>query len=67
VILGAARHVYRAMQYHAYPDVDALIDGFILKSMEYAMYMVDFPVLVASLFGGLLAGVFSGFAGRLWS
>lgn len=67
VVCSTCAHILKAVQYHAYKDVDQLLDGFISKSMEYALYMADGPVLVASIVGGLLAGTFAGFAGRLWN
>lgn len=66
VLLGAAYHVYLGMQYHAYRDVDELLTGFMRKALEYFSYLTD-PYIIASVaFAGLLAGVFTGFAARLW-
>ena len=67
VFSSACMHVLAAIQYHAYKDVDAMLDGFVKKAMEYAFYMGDWPVFVATIAGGALAGIFSGFAGRLWT
>ncbi len=66
VLLGAGIHVYRGMHYHAYRDVNELLTGFIGKVLEYFSYLTD-PYIIGSVaFAGLLAGVFTGFAARLW-
>lgn len=67
VVCAAALHIVDAVQYHAYKDVDAMLDGFIKKLMQFSFHLGDWAVLAAVFFGGALAGVFSGFAGRLWT
>lgn len=68
IVLAASTHyVYRGLGFHAYKDVDALVNGFFKKTFEYAMYIFDWQVLAATIVGGLLAGIFAGFAGRLWT
>ena len=67
VLAAAALHVAHALQYHAYKDVDAMLDGYISKTIEIALYISDGPVLAATIVGGALAGIFSAFAGRLWT
>ena len=67
VVAASALHIVHAVQYHAYKDVDAMLDGFISTSVKYGVFVGDGAVLGATIFGGALAGVFSGFAGRLWS
>lgn len=66
-VTAACLHVVGAVQYHAYKDLNALLDGFLYKAMQNALYISDGPTLVATVFGGALAGVFAGFAGRLWA
>ena len=65
-VMGAMYHIYRGMTYHAYKTVDDMLTGFMKKFMEYMLYLVDPYVISILLAAGLLAGVFSGFAARLW-
>lgn len=67
VLAAASLHVLEAVQYHAYKDLDALLDGFIGQALHNVTYIGDWPMLGALVFGGALAGIFSAFAGRLWT
>lgn len=66
VIIATLHALYKGMSYHAYKTVDDLVDGFFKVSMDYASLIFNWQILVAALFGGLLAATFAGMAGRLW-
>jgi len=65
--IAACHFVYQGFAYHAYKNIDEMLEGLFSKTIEYAMYITVWEVLVAAVFGGLLAGTFSAMAGRLWS
>lgn len=66
ILLMACYGVYRGMGYHAYKSVQEMLDGFVKLFVEYLMLLSDVPLLILTLSGGLLAGIFAGFAARLW-
>jgi hypothetical protein len=66
IAIAAAHHIYQGMQYHAYKTVDQMLTGYMNKVLENFLYLADPYIWVAICSSGLLAGVFSGFAARLW-
>ncbi len=66
IVIAACHFVYQGFYYHAYFTVDEMLDGLVVKSIEYAMYITQWQVFVAAIFGGVLAGTFSAMAGRVW-
>lgn len=66
IVLGAAKVVWDGVGRHSYRTLNELFDGFIAHVLEFGLLLLDPAVAVALLFGGLLSGVFAGFAGRLW-
>lgn len=66
VVIAACHYVYLGFFYHAFRTVDELLDSWFTKAIEYAMYITQWEILTAAIFGGMLAGTFSAMAGRLW-
>ncbi len=65
-LIMACYGVFRGMGYHAYKSVPEMIDGFIKLFAEYGLLLTDVPFLLLVMSGGVLSGIFAGFAGRLW-
>lgn len=66
-LIGACHHVYRGFAFHAYKNVDEMMDSLISRTIEYASLITTWQVLVAALVGGMLAGTFAAMAGRVWN
>jgi len=66
LFIAACHFVYQGFFKHAYKSIDEMLDGLFIKCIEYASYIAEWQVLVAAIFGGVLAGTFSAMAGRLW-
>lgn len=66
ILLMACYGVYKGIGYHAYKTVPEMAEGFMKIFWEYFLLLSDVQLLILLLCGGLLSGVFSGFAARLW-
>ena len=66
LVIAACHFVYQGFGTHTYKTIDEMLDGLFIKCIEYAVYITEWQVLVAAIFGGMLAGTFSAMAGRLW-
>jgi len=64
--IAACHFVYQGFYKHTYKTIDGMLDGLFIQCIVYATYITQWPVLIAAVFGGLLAGTFSAMAGRLW-
>ena len=58
--------LWQGVARHRYQGIEALLDGAVRHAYANAILIFDIPTLVALLAGGLLSGVFAGFAARLW-
>lgn len=66
VVIATCAYIYRGMGYHHYKDLEDLSHSVFTKSLEYSMFLFDWPVFTITVFSGLLAGTFAAMAGRLW-
>jgi len=67
VILATGADLWEGLSRHNYKNVTNLIASATNHVQEHGVLILDVPTAIALAFGGLLAGIFAGFAARLWN
>lgn len=64
--LTTGLRLYQGMQRHFYKSISDFLDALVNHFVTFASLIFDGPVFVALICGGLLSGIFAGFAARIW-